>query len=100
MNKKNEKATVTVRIFESTSKAIEKWKGMNSVGVFIDDAVSHYIKSLDMDDTLTQIKKDLDVINERQSTNLGLLCEVLRQAGILNGNGEINFEKKNFTDKS
>lgn len=91
---KNEKAGVTVRIYESTAKNIEKWKGNSSIGLFIDNAVNYYIKSLDNGDDLNQIRKAIDVINERQTTNLGLLCEVLRQAGILNGNGEIEFIKK------
>lgn len=91
---KNEKATVTVRIYESTAKNIEKWKENAPMGLFIDNAVSYYIKSLDNGDDMTQIRKSLELINERQTTNLGLLCEVLRQAGILNGNGEIDFIKK------
>ena len=91
---KNEKACITVRIYESTAKNIEKWKGNSPMGLFIDNAVSYYIKSLDNGDDITQIRKSIELINERQTTNLGLLCEVLRQAGILNGNGEIDFIKK------
>ena len=90
---RNEKASISVRIFDSTFQDILKWKGNNTVGVFIESAVEYYIKSLDCGDALSQIKKSLDEINETQATLLGLSCEVLRQAGILNGNGEVQFIK-------
>ena len=43
----------------------------------------------DMNKILVQISEMRDAVR----TNLGLSCEVLKQAGILNGNGEINFTK-------
>jgi hypothetical protein len=91
---KNELASKSVKIFESTYELGEKYKGKRTFSLFIDDAVNFYVKSLQEGDPLNKIAKDIEFINERQATNLGLLCEVLRQAGVLNGNGEINFPKK------
>lgn len=82
-----------VKVYESTYDLIVKNRGDKSAIQFIDEAVRFYIRSFDEEDPLTKINKTLDLINERQATNLGLLCEVLRQARILNGNGEIEFKK-------
>ena len=86
-----EKTSRPVKIFDSTYNLINKNKGNRTVSLYIDDAVRYYAKAMDNGDDITQIKKSIEVINDRQATNLGLLCEVLRQAKILNGNGEINF---------
>lgn len=94
MNEINEKTDRSIKVYESTYDLMNKHKGKRSLALFIDDAVNYYIKSMDNGDDITQIKKAIEVINERQTTNLGLLCEVLRQAGILNGNGEIEFKKQ------
>ena len=89
----NEKSSKPVKVFESTYDLILRYSGNKTAVQFIDDAVKYYVRSIDEGDPLCKINKQLELINERQATNLGLLCEVLRQAGILNGNGEINFTK-------
>lgn len=90
----NEKTAVTVRIFDSTDKAIKKYRGRRSAGVFIDEAVRYYIAhNVDNGDDLARIRESLEQLRQTSQTNLGLLCEVLHQAGILNGNGEISFKK-------
>lgn len=89
----NEKSSKPVKVFESTYDLILRHSGNKTAVQFIDDAVKYYVRSIDEGDPLCKINKQLELINERQATNLGLLCEVLRQAGILNGNGEINFNK-------
>lgn len=89
----NEKSSKPVKVFESTYDLILRHSGNKTAVQFIDDAVKYYVRSIDEGDPLCKINKQLELINERQATNLGLLCEVLRQAGILNGNGEINFIK-------
>jgi hypothetical protein len=89
----NEKSSKPVKVFESTYDLILKYSGNKTAVQFIDEAVRFYVRSIDEGDPLFKINKTLDLISERQSTNLGLLCEVLRQAGILNGNGEITFTK-------
>lgn len=95
-NEKTEKTVTTVRIFESTATLIDKWKGDLTIGQFIGNAVKSYIRhELDNGDDLLKIFRAIDQINDRQATNLGLLCEVLRQEGILNGNGEVSASKKN-----
>lgn len=91
----NEKTAVTVRIFDSTDKIIKEYRGRKSAGMFIDEAVRYYVAhSIDNGDDLKQIKESLEQIRQTGQTNLGLLCEVLHQAGILNGNGEISFKKE------
>lgn len=91
----NEKTTTTVRIFESTSKLIQKYRGNKSAGVFVAEAVKFYIAhQIDNGDELYRIRTALEEMKQTEQTNLGLLCEVLRQAGILNGNGEISFKKE------
>lgn len=90
----NEKASKSVKIFDSTYALIDSHKGKRSAPVFIDDAVQFYLRAMDDGDPYAKIVKAIEQINERQTTNMGLLCEVLRQAGILNGNGEIKFVKQ------
>ena len=93
MSNLTEKSSKPVKVFESTYDLILRHRGDKTAVQFIDEAVRYYVRSIDEGDPLCKINKQLDLINERQATNLGLLCEVLRQAGILNGNGEINFTK-------
>ena len=90
----NEKAARPVKVFESTYEQITTHKGKKSAAVYIDEAVSFYIRAMNEGDPFTRIMKAVERIEERETTNLGLLCEVLRQAGILNGNGEVSFTKK------
>lgn len=91
----NENAATTVRIYETTNQLVNKWRGKSSTGVFIDNAVKSYIRhELDNGDDIMKIRQALDELKQNSQTNLGLLCEVLRQAGILNGNGEVSFPKK------
>ena len=92
-----EKTSRPIKIFDGTYNLINEHKGNRTVSLFIDDAVKYYVRSMDNGDDMTQIRKSIELINERQSTNLGLLCEVLRQAGILNGNGEVKFTKPEET---
>lgn len=91
---KNEKTAVTVRIYDSTSQLINKYRDKASVGLFIKNAVEYYVKSFDKEDDINKIQKDIEDIKHAQRTNLGLLCEVLKQAGVLDGNGEIEFVKR------
>ena len=91
--KKTEKAQKTVNIYPSTYSAIIQNKGDWQISVFIDAAVKHYIKCLDDDSDLNKINAQITEIRDAVRTNLGLCCEVLRQAGILNGNGEVTFSK-------
>lgn len=92
----NEKTTTTVRIFDSTSRLIQKYRNNKSAGVFIAEAVEFYIAhQIDNGDELYRIRTALEEMKQTEQTNLGLLCEVLRQAGILNGNGEVSFKKEN-----
>lgn len=83
-----------VQIYETTFNNINTCKGDCNIATFIDMAVSYYIKHKDDSSDYKQIQKKLSLIHETLKTNLGLSCEVLRQAGILNGNGEVSFVKK------
>ena len=85
----NENPSRAVKVFESTIDLINKHKGKLTYPLYIDEAVNYYVRSMDEGDPFTRIMKAVEEIKQTQSTNLGLLCEVLRQAGILNGNGEI-----------
>lgn len=91
---KNEKAGVTVRVYESTMNKINQWKGKLPIGLFIDNAVGFYVEFLENEDAIHKISQDIKTIEENQRASLGLLCEVLKQAGILNGNDEIQFPIK------
>ena len=93
-----EKSSKPVKVFESTYDLILRHRGDKTAVQFIDEAVRYYVRTIDEGDPLFKINKTLELMSERQSTNLGLLCEVLRQAGILNGNGEINFTKPDAKD--
>ena len=83
-----------VQVFSATFEKINRNKGDRSIATFIDDAVSFYVRSLDDETALNKISQRLESIDNTVKTNLGLSCEVLRQAGILNGNGEITPLKK------
>lgn len=91
--KKLEKTQKTVNIYPSTYNAIVQNKGDWNISVFIDVAVNHYIKCMNDDSELSKINTQITEIRDAVRTNLGLSCEVLRQAGILNGNGEVTFPK-------
>ena len=98
MTNLTEKSSKPVKVFESTYDLILRHRGDKTAVQFIDEAVRYYVRTIDEGDPLFKINKTLELMSERQSTNLGLLCEVLRQAGILNGNGEINFTKPDAKD--
>lgn len=93
MNVNKEIGSKPVKVYESTYNLVMEKRGDKTAIQFIDEAVRFYVRTLDEDDPLAKINKNLELINERTATNLGLLCEVLRQAKILNGNGEINVPK-------
>ncbi len=86
---KNEKAGVTVRIYESTLQKINRRKGNSPIGLFIDNAIEHYCKYLDNEKLIDKLEHDIEHIKSNQKISLGLLCEVLKQAGILDSGGEI-----------
>lgn len=91
--KKTEKAQKTVNIYPSTYNLIVQNKGDWNLSVFIDAAVKCYVKNMNDDSDINKIYKEIDEIRDAVRTNLGLSCEVLKQAGILNGNGEVKFTK-------
>ena len=91
--KKTEKTQKTVNIYPSTYNAIVQHKGDWQISVFIDVAVKHYIKTMNDNSDMNKILVQISEMRDAVRTNLGLSCEVLKQAGILNGNGEINFTK-------
>ena len=91
--KKTEKTQKTVNIYPSTYDAIVEHKGDWNIAVFIDAAVKHYIKTMNDNSDLNKINVQITEIRDAVRTNLGLCCEVLKQAGILNGNGEVSFTK-------
>ena len=82
-----------VQIYESTFNEINTHKGDNNIASFIDTAILYYIQHESDMSEYKKINERLLEIHETVKTNLGLNCEVLRQAGILNGNGEITFSK-------
>lgn len=90
---KYEKTQKTVNIYPSTYNAIVENKGDWNIAVFIDAAVKHYVKTMNDDSDMNKILKNVEEIRDAVRTNLGLSCEVLKQAGILNGNGEVQFKK-------
>lgn len=92
--KKTEKAQKTVNIYPSTYNAIVQNKGDWQISVFIDVAVKHYIKTMNDNSDMNKILVQISEMRDAVRTNLGLNCEVLKQAGILNGNGEISFTKQ------
>lgn len=90
---KTEKATKVINIYQSTYDLIISNKKDWQITTFIDAAVRHYVKSMNDDSDINKIYKEIDEIRDAVRTNLGLSCEVLKQAGILNGNGEVKFTK-------
>lgn len=91
---KTEKTSKVIKLYPSTYDLIVTNKGDLQIATFIDEAVRHYIKTIDDSSDMNKILKNIEEIRDAVRTNLGLSCEVLKQAGILNGNGEINFSKK------
>ena len=92
--KKTEKTGKVISLYPSTYDLVIKNKGDLQIATFIDEAVRHYVKTIDDSSDMNKILKNIEEIRDAVRTNLGLSCEVLKQAGILNGNGEINFSKK------
>lgn len=82
-----------VQLYPETYDTINKNRGNKTIAIFIDDAVNYYIRSFEESSELKKINDNLNAMKDTQNTILGLNCEVLRQAGILNGNGEITFKK-------
>lgn len=78
-----------VQLYTSTYENINKYKGDKNIATFIDDAVNYYIRFASDQSELVKINERLNAVKDTQNTILGLCCEVLRQAGILNGNGEV-----------
>ena len=90
---KTEKTQKTVNIYPSTYDAIVANKGDWNIAVFIDVAVKHYVKTKDDSSDMNKVLVQISEMRDAVRTNLGLSCEVLKQAGILNGNGEVQFNK-------
>lgn len=82
-----------VQIYESTFNDINAHKGDNNIASFIDLAVSYYISHKDDASEYKKINEKLADIHGTLKTVLGVNCEVLKQAGILDGNGTITFPK-------
>lgn len=91
---KFEKVKKNIAIFPSTYDLIMKNKDEWPISVFIDVAVKNYIKTMNDSSDMNKILKNIEEMRDAVRTNLGLSCEVLKQAGVLNGNGEIQFSKK------
>jgi hypothetical protein len=91
--KKTEKTGKVISLYPSTYELIVKNKGDLQIATFIDSAVKHYIKTIDDTSDLNKIYKEIDEIRDAVRTNLGLSCEVLKQCGVLNGNGEVKWPK-------
>ena len=83
-----------IQLWESTHTLINENRKEKTISAFIDEAVKHYIAFSDNSSVLRKIYEKLDSIDNTTKTNLGLNCEVLQLAGILNGNGEITPIKK------
>ena len=92
-NKKTEKTGKVISLYPSTYDLIIRHKGDLQIATFIDSAVKHYIKTMDDSSDMNKILKNIEEIRDAVRTKLGLSCEVLKQAGILNGNGEVEFKK-------
>lgn len=91
--KKTEKTLKCVNLYPSTYELIVENKKDWQITTFIDIAVRHYVKTMDDKSDMNKIQEQISEIRDAIRTNLGLSCEVLRQAGILNGNGEVKFTK-------
>lgn len=84
----------SAQLYARTFEAINRNRGEKNIATFIDDAVNHYIMASSEKNDIARIKESLESIRETQRTILGLNCEMLRQAGILNGNGEMDVLKR------
>lgn len=93
MEKKTEKALKSINIYPSTYDLIVENKKDYQITTFIDLAVRHYVKTMNDGSDMNLILKNIEEIRDAVRTNLGLSCEVLKQAGVLNGNGEVKFTK-------
>lgn len=83
-----------VQLYVRTYDNIIKNKNEKNIATFIDDAVNYYVASASDKSDIKKIKDEISGIKETQRTILGINCEILRQAGMLNGNGEIDILKK------
>ena len=83
-----------VQLYTGTYDTINRHRGDKTIAIFIDDAVNYYVRSFGDNSELKNINENLTAMKDTQNTILGLNCEVLRQAGILNGNGEVTCTKK------
>lgn len=92
--KKTEKTGKVISLYPSTYELIVKNKGDLQIATFIDSAVKHYIKTIDDNSDMNKILAQITDIRDAVRTSLGLSCEVLKQAGILNGNGDVEWSKK------
>lgn len=88
----------SAQLYSKTFDTINRHRGEKNIATFIDDAVNHYVMARSDKSEMTKIRESLDSIRETQRTILGLNCEMLRQAGILNGNGEMDVLKRNRDD--
>lgn len=92
---KTEKTQKNINIYPSTYELIVNNKKEYNIAVFIDIAVKHYLKTINDDSDMNKILKNVEEMRDAVRTNLGLSCEVLKQLGVLNGNGELQIPKKN-----
>lgn len=86
------------QLYSKTFDIINQNRGEKNIATFIDDAVNYYVMANSDRRDIAKIKESLDSIRETQRTILGLNCEMLRQAGILNGNGEMDVLKRSGSD--
>lgn len=91
---KTEKTQKNINIYPSTYELIVNNKKEYNIAVFIDIAVKHYLKTINDDSDMNKILKNVEEMRDAVRTNLGLSCEVLKQLGVLNGNGELQIPKK------
>lgn len=84
----------SAQLYSKTFETINKNRGEKNIATFIDDAVNYYVMANSERRDISSIRESIDSIRETQRTILGLNCEMLRQAGILNGNGEMNVLKR------
>lgn len=91
---KTEKTQKNINIYPSTYELIVNNKKEYNIAVFIDIAVKHYLKTINDDSDMNKILKNVEEMRDAVRTNLGLSCEVLKQLGVLNGNGELQVPKK------
>lgn len=84
----------SAQLYSKTFETINKNRGEKNIATFIDDAVNYYVMANSDRRDIASIKESIETIRETQRTILGLNCEMLRQAGILNGNGEMDVLKR------